>query len=219
MLVRSRVCPARSVPAIRLLSFVDVGCGVGGLRKVTLARAGDVLDNPVTGQRLVFLNTTAESDGSLLEVESVWTRPSATRPPAHYHPHQEERFEILSGTLHARIDGRPRTLRAGEVFAIPPGVPHQMWSEDDGEVRANWQTRPAMKTESFFETIWGLANEGKTNEKGAPNLLQAAVIAREYGEEFRLVKPPRSVQMILFGVLSPLARLLGYKAAYSRYSR
>jgi len=60
-----------------------------------------------------------------------------------------------------------------------------------------------------LETIRGLANDGKTNEKSAPNLLQMAVVAREYEEEFRLVKPPWLIQRVLLGVLGPLARLLG----------
>lgn len=94
---------------------------------------------------------------------AIFTRPSASRPPVHYHPHQEERFEVLSGKLNALIDGRERTLRTGGVHV-------------------NWQTRPALKTEAFFEMIWGLANDGKTNEKGAPNLLQMAVVTQEYEE-------------------------------------
>jgi hypothetical protein len=45
-----------------------------------------------------------------------------------------------------------------------------------------------------------------------------AVIAQEYEEEFRLAKPPWLIQKVLFGVLGPLARLLGYRAAYPKYS-
>ena len=86
-----------------------------------------------------------------------------------------------------------------------------MWAEDAG-VRVNWQIRPALRTEAFFETLFGLASEGKTNEKGVPNPLQAAVIAQAFADEFRLAKPPWPVQRALFATLVPLARLLGYKA-------
>ena len=88
-----------------------------------------------------------------------------------------------------------------------------MWAEADG-VRVNWQTRPALKTETFFETISGLSREGKAGGKGTPNLLQAAVIAQAYAEEFRLARPPWPVQRVLFAVLAPLGRLLGYRASY-----
>jgi hypothetical protein len=68
-----------------------------------------------------------------------------------------------------------------------------------------------------FETIWGLAKDGKTNEGGVPNLLQVAVIAREHADEYRLVRPPWPVQRALFAVLAPAGRLLGYMARYPGY--
>ena len=52
-----------------------------------MARTGEVLDNPVSWQRIIFRKTTADTGGELLEVESVYTRASPSRPPAHYHPH------------------------------------------------------------------------------------------------------------------------------------
>jgi quercetin dioxygenase-like cupin family protein len=174
-----------------------------------MARAGDTLENPVTGQRLIFRKTTGDTGGSLLEVESVYTKPSPSRPPTHYHPRQEEIFEVLSGRINVAVVGKERTLGEGETLTIPPGVPHEMWTTEAG-VRLNWQTRPAMKTEAFFETVWSLARDGKTNNKGVPDLLRAALIAREYDDEFRLTSPPRAIQKILFGILAPVGRLLGY---------
>lgn len=183
-----------------------------------MARAGDVLENPVSGQRLIFRKTAQDTGGELLEMESVYTRPTSSRPPEHYHLHQEERFEVLSGSVRTLVDGETRTLREGEVLVVSPGTPHEMWSEEGGEARVLWQTRPALKTEAFFETIWGLARDGKTNEKGIPNPLQASVIAREYDREFRLARPPFAVQRALFGMLASIGRLLGYEGRYPRYS-
>jgi quercetin dioxygenase-like cupin family protein len=173
-------------------------------------RRGDVLENPVTGQHIIFRRTSYDTHGQLLEVESMYSKPSPSRPPAHYHPSQEEIFRVLSGELHAAIAGRSRTLKVGETLVIPEGTKHEMWAEEAG-VRVNWQIRPALRTEAFFETVFGLALEGKTNEKGVPNLLQAAVIAEKYADVFRLASPPWPVQRLLFAVLAPLGRLLGYR--------
>jgi quercetin dioxygenase-like cupin family protein len=178
-----------------------------------VARAGYAFESPVSGQRLIFRKTARDTGGELLEVESVFTKPSPSRPPTHYHPHQEERFEILSGAVHTQIGGKERTLREGDFFVIPPRTPHTMWAEEAG-VRVNWQTRPALKTEAFFETVWRLAREGKVNDRGVPNLLRAALIAREHREEYRLVSPPRAVQRVLFGSLAAVGKLLGYEARY-----
>lgn len=179
-----------------------------------MARAGDKIENPGSGQTIVFRKTSAETGGELLEVESVYTKPTPSRPPVHYHPYQTERFEILSGAVRVLVAGSERTLREGEVLVMPAGVPHAMWSEEEGEVRFNWQTRPALETEAFFEKLWGVARDGKTDEKGVPNPLQFAVIAREHASEFRLARPPWPVQRALFAVLAPAGRVLGYRARY-----
>jgi quercetin dioxygenase-like cupin family protein len=178
-----------------------------------MAKNGEVLENPITGQRVVFRRTSRDTGGALLEVESVYTKPSPSRPPGHYHPAQEEIFRILDGELHAVIGGKERVLKEGETLVVTEGTRHEMWAEEAG-VRVNWQTRPALRTEAFFETLFGLASEGKTNEKGVPNLLQAALTTRYFAEEFRLARPPWPVQRILFAVLAPVGRLLGYTARY-----
>ena len=178
-----------------------------------MARAGDTIENPLSGQRLIFRTTTQDSGGELLEVESVYMKPTPSRPPVHYHPCQEERFEVLSGRLHILVDGEERILDTGEVITIPPGTPHEMSASEAG-VRVDWQTRPALKTEAFFEAMWGLARDGKTNEKGVPNILQTAVLMAAYDREFRLASLPRFVQKAVFGGLAPIGRLLGYRADY-----
>ena len=40
--------------------------------------------------------------------------------------------------------------------------------------------RPALNTEAFFETMYGLARDGKLGESGAPFLLQTAIISSTY---------------------------------------
>ena len=48
-----------------------------------MAHAGDELLNPVSGQRLVFLQTTEDTKGELLEVESTYEA-GGQQPPVHY---------------------------------------------------------------------------------------------------------------------------------------
>ena len=176
-----------------------------------MAKRGEVLENPITGQRIIFRRTSGDTAGGLLEVESVYTTPSPSRPPTHYHPSQEEIFRVLAGELHVVAYGGHRVLKKGETLVIVEGSRHQMWAEEAG-VRVNWQTRPALETAAFFETVFGLASEGKTDEKGVPNLLQSAVIARKYAGVFRLASPPWPIQKLLLAVLAPLGKLLGYRA-------
>ena len=140
---------------------------------------------------MILRATATETGGELLEMGSVYARPFPSRPPAHHH--RQKRFEALCGAPRAARRRRGAgALRAGEVLAVPPGTPHEMWAES-GRTRVSWRTYPAPKTEAFFEILWGLARDGRTTGRGVPNLPQMAVIARGYSDESRLAKPPYPV--------------------------
>ena len=152
-----------------------------------MAEPGDVLENPITGQSLTFRRTTAETGGELLEVESSWES-GGPEPPEHHHPHQDERFEVLEGELRARVGDVEHTLRAGDTLDLPAGTPHAMWNPGPGRARASWETRPALKTEAFFEMVWGLAR-ASANGEAMPDPDRAAAMFNEYADEFRLGRP------------------------------
>ena len=175
-----------------------------------MARTGDVHTQP-GGYRLRFTVTGADSGGGLLEMDVTY--PAHSRPPApHSHPLQEETFRVLQGLLRTEVGGVRRDYGAGETFVVPPGTPHSMHAAADGPTRFVWQVRPALATAAMFEKVWQLAAEGKTNDRGAPNLLQGAVLMQAYAREFRLVRPPRWLQVPIFALLAPIGRALGYRA-------
>jgi quercetin dioxygenase-like cupin family protein len=180
-----------------------------------MARAGDELVNPVTGLRTVFRKTARETSGELLQVDWIGER-GWTTGPDHIHPRQEERFEVLSGKLGLRMEGAEHFLGEGEVIVAPAGSAHAAWNaSSDDEVHALIDFRPALRTETAFETLAGLARDGKTNRAGAPkNPLLLALILREYEDEIYFVRPPLAVQRVIFGALARVARLLGYRAEY-----
>jgi hypothetical protein len=76
--------------------------------------------------------------------------------------------------------------------------------------------RPALNTETFFETMYGLARDGKLGENGAPPLLQTAIISSAY--EIYLPRPPAALQKALFAFLVPVGKLVGYRASHPEYS-
>src|SRR3954453_6421867 len=89
-------------------------------------------------------------DDELLAMEARY-RGDAPLAQSHYHPSQDEHFEVLEGTIHAVIGGDERRYGQGEDFDIPAGTPHQMAA--DGPTRVRWQVRPALRTAEFFERM------------------------------------------------------------------
>ena len=104
-----------------------------------------------SGNYLRFIRTAAETDGELLEMESTY-REGAALPPAHFHPSQDEHFEVLEGTVKTIIDGVETSHAAGDTFHVPAGAVHQMVGE--AGTRLNWQVRPALRTAEFFEGLY-----------------------------------------------------------------
>jgi len=182
-----------------------------------VARSGDVLEHPVTGERITWRRVARETHGELLQGE-LFAVPGGHPAAAHVHPHQEERFEVLAGTLQLVVDGRRTTLEPGDVAVVPPGRAHTWWNVGDEEARVLGDFRPALRMEMFFETLFGLAKDGKVNSHGMPNLLRLAVIMREYDEEILLARPPAAVQRALFAPLAALGHLMGYRGWYPDYT-
>ena len=176
-----------------------------------MAQTGEMIENPVMHDRVIFRATAQDTNGALLEFDDFLLA-GYISPPEHVHPRQQERFEVISGSLGVRIDGRELVLRAGESVAVPPGTPHTIWNAGEGETHLLVAFQPALKTEAFFETMFALARDGKIDSQGRPSLLQFAAGASEYG--MYVTRPPISVQKALFAVLGPLARALGYRPHY-----
>lgn len=179
--------------------------------------ATDVIENPLMGERVTFLQRGEDTGGELLEIE-VRAAPFASGPPAHVHEHQEEFLEILAGTFTALVDGEEVVLTAGDTYTIPAGTPHRWWNAHDEELVGRVEVRPALEMAAFLETVYGLARDGKLTSDGRGNPLQMAVVGQHYWDTNHLASPPAVVQKIAFAVLAPIGRRLGYRAYYPAYS-
>jgi mannose-6-phosphate isomerase-like protein (cupin superfamily) len=153
--------------------------------------------------------TILEDTPGALEVEGRWG-PGGSPPPKHFHPSQDERFEVIDGDLHARVDGEERVMRPGDVLEIPRGTVHQMWNPGDAEARATWRTTPAMRTVGWFRAIDALHRRGRVGSDGMPGPLAFAVMLSEYRDVFRLAGPDLLLRPA-FAVLGAIGRARGYR--------
>ncbi len=182
-----------------------------------MARSGEEIYNPVQGDRAVFRTTARDTNGELLRLD-LFVSPRGGNP-LHVHPLQEEYFKAVSGTFGVRVGDEHQSLEGGEEAVVPPGTPHRWWNDTDEEAHVLVELRPALNTEIFFETVYGLARDGKTDENGVPNLLQQAVTLNGVNKgEIYLAWPPIRVQKAFLATLAPVGRLFGYKDHYPKYS-
>jgi quercetin dioxygenase-like cupin family protein len=175
------------------------------------------LVHPVTGERIVFRRRSRDTAGAVLEV-TLYSAPTGFIPSPHLHPGQEERLEISGAPMHVRIGDEERIYQPGEVAVVPPGVPHVVWNSTDQEVTALMQFRPALDTETMFETFFGLAKAGKVGRNDLRDKVHLLVLAKAYRREMQLPASEQRVVGPLAAVVAPIARLFGYRARYDEYS-
>jgi quercetin dioxygenase-like cupin family protein len=178
-----------------------------------MIRTGDTIHNPVTGERVTFLATSADTNGEAVVIETV-VQPHGSVAAAHVHPSQSERFAVKSGKLGMKAGREKRTLGPGQFVVVEPGTPHRFWNAGDEPVTFVCEIRPALQFESLLETMFALAAAGKTNRKGMPNLLRLAVIAEAHFDTVRLPFPPAWLQKAGLALGAPLGRLVGYRPSY-----
>ena len=150
-----------------------------------MARAGDELVNPLTGERIVFRRTAAETDGRLLEMDAHWAR-SGRRSPEHMHPGMQERWTVIAGTACFRIGGAELTAARGEVVTAPAGVAHLAWNAGNGPAHVRIEMTPALSWERFVEGLFALASAAHAEGRDAPDGAALLGLMREFPREIAL---------------------------------
>jgi quercetin dioxygenase-like cupin family protein len=181
-------------------------------------RVGDELSNPVTLERAVLLERPADNAVGRARAEMT-ALVGARVLGEHLHPGMIERFTVLEGELTVRLDGKTSTLREGETAEVRAGRWHDWWNATDRDARVIVEVEPGARFAHMLETLFGLAAMGHVDKKGMPNLLQMALIGREFSDTVQFKSPPPVVQKVLFAAMAPLAHGLGYRATYPQLSR
>jgi quercetin dioxygenase-like cupin family protein len=145
-----------------------------------------------------------------LRIDSV-NPPTAEREPVHVHPRQESGAEVVSGSLVFEVAGDQRRLGAGETIRVLANAPHRFWNEGNEDARSIQFFRPALDIASFFETMFALAQDDKLDANGMPRPLQLAVMVPKFENEIPPASPPWPILRALTAILSPIARLRGYR--------
>jgi mannose-6-phosphate isomerase-like protein (cupin superfamily) len=174
-----------------------------------MAYTGQTLENPASGERITFRQTSAETAGELLAIDLEL--PAGRRVPGgqHIHPKQEERFEVVEGTMRFKLGRKQVVAGPGEVVVVPAGQKHDFANVGDDDALVRVEVRPALKMEQLFEGAVGLAEEGRTMLGGIPRPLDLALFTQEFEDEVQGAFPPRWLQRIALAPLAWVARRRG----------
>ena len=184
-----------------------------------MANVGQTIEHPLTGERITFLETAGSTGGEFMRAR-LDVRAGGAIPNLHVHPGAEERFEVAEGRLQIKRNKEAWVAEAGETVIVPPGTAHVWGNPFDEPAAVIVDLRPALRAETFFETLCGLARDGKVDPKrNVPkSLLQAALLFHDYRAEIQLPGLAGLAVRGVSSVLAPLARARGYRSSYPQYS-
>jgi hypothetical protein len=126
-----------------------------------------------------------------LEVEATYA-PRGARPPKHLHPHHDEAFTVLRGTIRVGLADGEHDFTAGESFDIVRGVVHHMWNPGEQAATVRWLSMPAMRVESFFRAMDRLQRAGR------PRLIDQARVLNGYQD---VIRPASAIARTLVRVV------------------
>ena len=138
--------------------------------------------NPVTGERVTFVETSAQTAGARtvgeLEIEG------AGGVPGHFHDAHEERIEVLEGMIEVTIDGTRSQLRAGEHIVIPRGKVHAWRNPSrDRPLKFRGTMTPGHPGfEMALRVLFGLARDGEVRANGLPRRLGDAALIADWNQ-------------------------------------
>ena len=179
-----------------------------------MAYKGQTIENPVSGEKITFLETSRDTGGERLTIE-LELSPDGSVPGAHVHPEQEERFHVLEGTMKFRLGMKRIVAEAGDTVVVPKGRVHRFENAGDGVARARVEVVPALDMEELFETTVELAMEGNVTRSGMPKPTHLALFVRRFEREVRAPFPPAWMVRVLMAPLAALGRRRGHGERYA----
>jgi mannose-6-phosphate isomerase-like protein (cupin superfamily) len=173
-----------------------------------VAGTGDRLTLP-GGANVLVAKSAAETNGERVELE-ITLPTGAPSPPPHFHPHQEEQWRVLAGTVEVLVDGSWRTLAEGESVTIPAGTVHTIRNRSGDPARVLDVHVPALDFQEYMEDLSRLAAEGKITSLRNPRSLiyLASVLRAHRTTQLTASRGQRAAE----SALAAVGRLLGMRA-------
>jgi quercetin dioxygenase-like cupin family protein len=174
-----------------------------------------VIDNPISGERIVIRRCADETGGALLAWDLFLARGGRV-PGTHAHPEQEERFTLLGGVMRFRVRGRVTILKTGETLTVPAGTMHSFANAGRDPAHVAVETRPALEMQALLETAAAMAREQHATGRLLPRLVDVVLFMRDFEREVRAPYLPAPLVRPVIRCLACLASARGWDERYRR---
>jgi quercetin dioxygenase-like cupin family protein len=169
---------------------------------------GRVIDNPISGERIVIRQSGADTEGQLL-VFDLLLPPGGHVPATHAHPVQEERFTVISGQMRFQISRQTTLAGPGDTIVVQPGAAHWFGNVGPDTAVARVEIRPALRMEELLERSGAIGVGVSSPAKWVPRLPDLALVLLEFERELAVPNIPAGVLRLLLLPFSWLARRRG----------
>lgn len=149
------------------------------------------IDNPVTGQRAIFIETARESGGAR-SVMDVATTPGGG-VLLHRHADHEEWIDVLEGEIELTMDGVTWRAGAGEHIVIAAGAVHS-WRNPSADrvLRFRGVITPGHPGfEAVLRVSFGLGRDGGLRAGGLPRRFADLALLADWDPSLLAVGPRR----------------------------
>jgi quercetin dioxygenase-like cupin family protein len=182
------------------------------------ANPGGVIENPVSGERIVIRGTAPRDGGDAL-VWELFLAPGGRVPSSHAHPRQEELFTVVDGLMRFRAGRRARTLGPGGSIAIAPGQVHSFANAGAVTAHVLVETSPPLDMAGLLETAAAMARGTQQSARLLPSVPRPHELVLFMRDFEREVAAPYLPGALVRGVLRPLAWLIRRAGLDRRYRR
>lgn len=156
--------------------------------------------DPVHGVAYAFA-----PEGENLRVYA-WFEPGS-KLPEHFHPRQEERWEVLEGSARVQVGGRFETVAPADgPQLVAPGVKHSLENASDKPIRLRCHVLPANDLQDFLTDSAAAARAGLIRRGGIPSSLKgarwAATFLKRHRQDTVMTFPPRFAQSAMIALFA-----------------
>lgn len=143
--------------------------------------------------------------------------PFAPGPPKHFHGNFDEVFEIENGELSIWVNGEVKKLKPGEKLVIPRGTPHQPFNETGDTIRTRGSFLFPEKFAYNLNQMYGCVDKNPSLFTSPKAIFQLSLFQQAGFDSYLVEGPPVFVQKLTVFLVTPLARLMGYKSYYKEF--